>query len=128
MGALHYTEKLNSEVVACAARLWAREVPLRALREHGVVNGAVWVRGPGTPRCPMALGAPGQRARLSGTRGNVRPETPGWLCGGGASSDALPAESEHPNSPAMGSPVPPNLPLVFSFISSLRLGCVYSTV
>lgn len=85
VGALQFTEKLNSEVVAGSALLRTREVPARALCEHGVAW-ATRELGLGTGDTAVSGGfgcAPGQRARLSGTRGNARPKPQRWLCGGG---------------------------------------------
>lgn len=72
------------------ALLWTRKVPARALCEHRMVNGVAWATrelGLGTGDTAVSSGfgcVPGQRARLSGTRGNARPQPQGWLCGGGA--------------------------------------------
>lgn len=83
MGALQFTEKINSEVVAGSVLLWMREAPPRALCEHGVINGVAWAReggglglGPGTRRCPVALGAHLDKESVClgrvGTRGRSR--------------------------------------------------------
>lgn len=93
MGAHQFTEKFNSEAVAGSALLWTRKAPPRALGKHGVINGVAWARGgclglgPGTPRCPVALGAHLDKEPVClgrvGTRGQSRragfvAEEPAW--------------------------------------------------
>lgn len=69
---------------------------------------------------------PGQRACLSGTRGNGRPKPPGWLCGGGASSGTLPAESQRPETPAAGSSAPLSFYQLFMARVCLLNGIVWA--
>jgi len=64
--------------------------------------------------------APGQRVRLSGTRGNARPKPPGWLGDGGRRPKA---RSRRPRGALSRRTTLPSL-----FISSLWLGRVDLTV
>lgn len=133
MGAFQFTEKINSEVVAGSALLQMREAPPRALREHGVINGVAWAR-------------EGAWAWDRGHRGVrwlwVRTWTKSpfvwdaWERAAEAAGTALWRRSQLGRAP-LRKPAPrpagcgelcPTKPPPGPLISSLWLGCVYSTV